>query len=142
MLAPGWGRFLQMSAAIQRDEVDVAMEAWVRWARNVFPGWPNVSLLGRIIKYGVRGAAQLSGIQIEEVDELCELVDRALMRLTERERECIIEHYRRWETYEVSAKRIGISQESFRNAIHRARRRISDFLEGHRLALQTFEGVI
>lgn len=118
-----------------KDEVDVALEAWARWARSAFDGigWPAVSMIARIIKYGVRGAAHQAGLKALEIDEVCEMVDRALLRLDEDERAVVVRQYFYHETLAATAKSCHIGYERARKLFVRGRRSVADYLEGAKL---------
>jgi DNA-directed RNA polymerase specialized sigma24 family protein len=120
-----------------KNNVDIAMEAWCRWARAAFAGigWPPESLLSKIIRYGVRGAAQKAGLYVSDADELCELVDRGLLRLADDQRAVIVRHYMYHETQDVSAKMLSMGHARFRDLLYNARNRMHDFLEGARESL-------
>lgn len=114
--------------------VDAALEAWARWAKSAFSGlgWPSLSLIGRIVEFGLRGAAQTHGVKILEVDSTCELVDRAIMRLDETERDVILQTYLSHDAAQVTARKCGLTYQYYRNVLSRARRRIGDYLDGAR----------
>jgi DNA-directed RNA polymerase specialized sigma24 family protein len=111
--------------------VDAALEAWARWARSGLSGlgWPPSTLLARIIEGGVTAAAQKGGVAIER-DELCETIERAILRLHERERRVLVRWYMHWEPLQVSADSMSMSASLFRLVLHRARQRVADYLEG------------
>lgn len=111
------------------DDVDAALEAWARWGRSVLSGigWPQWTLLARVIEQGFTGAAQ-RGARTFEVDEAMEWVERAVLRLAENERRVICKHYLYWQPPEVSAQFCGMSYGHFRVVLNRARRRIRDYL--------------
>lgn len=113
------------------EETDAALEAWARWGHSVLAGigWPARTLLARIIEQGIRGAAQ-EGCRLVEADDAMEMVERAVLRLTEKERETICRHYFYWQPPEVSARYCGMSANYFAVVLHRARRRVRDYLEG------------
>lgn len=118
-------------------EVDVALEAWARWARSALSGmgWPPMTLLARVIAHGVTGAASRSAMALE-ADELCELVERGIMRLKEIERTVLVRHYLHWEPIEVASRHCHMSAGRFRTVLHRARRSVRDFMDGAKIALQ------
>lgn len=123
-------------------EADAALEAWARWARSALAGigWPAMTLTARVIKFGATGAASGGGAPVHplEVDELCELVEKAVMRLKEIERTVVVTHYLNWTPIEAGARRCHMSAGRFRVILHRARRSVADYLEGARekIALQ------
>lgn len=116
-------------------EANAALEVWARWANSALSGigWPRESLLARIIKLGVRGAAQSGGVTLTEVDELAELVDMAIKRLDETEMRVIVEtYYGRAKASEEAATRCGLTYGWYRIVLARAKRSIADYLEGVR----------
>jgi predicted DNA-binding protein (UPF0251 family) len=122
-------------------EADAALEAWARWARSALAGlsWPAVTLIGRVMDFGVTVTASRGGsAHPVEVDELCELVERAIMRLREVERRVVVMHYLNWQPMETAARRCHMSSGRFRTLLHRARRSVADYLNGARekIALQ------
>lgn len=124
-----------------KEPVDDALEAWARWASRALSvlGIPPANIIARVIRYGVLGAAAEVGLRLVEVDELCELVDRAVCRLNEKQREVIIRHYFKWEDRKVSAKACRMSYEAFANTLSAARRRVWDYLEGASTGLHNIE---
>ena len=115
------------------QEVDAALEAWARWGRSLLQsiGWPSWTVLARVMEQGFQGAAQGGG-RAFEVDEAMELIERAVLRLPEKERLVVIKHYTYWEPIEVSARYCHMHPATFRRCLHQARRSIRDFLEGVR----------
>lgn len=118
-------------------EIDVALEAWARWAKSALSGlgWPPLTLLAKIIAHTATGAAREAGAHIE-ADEFCELIDRLVMKLPEIERKVIVRHYLHWEPQQVSARHLSMSYPRFRLVLHRARRSLAYRLEGAALVLQ------
>lgn len=119
-------------------EVDAALEAWARWGRSLLQsiGWPSWTLMARIMAEGFQGAAQKACREFE-VDEAMELMERAVLRLPEKERFAIIRHYTHYEPVEVSARYCSVHTTTFRTLLHRARRSIRDFLDGACVATKT-----
>lgn len=115
------------------QEVDALLEAWARWGRSLLDGigWPRVTLLARIMEEGFQGAAQ-KGSRVIEIDETMEVIERAVLRLPEKERLVVIKHYTYWQPLEVSARYCHMSYSTFRSCLHRARRSIRDYLDGVR----------
>lgn len=111
------------------DDVDAALEAWARWGRSVLAGigWPQWTLLARVIEQGFTGAAQKGGRDFE-VDEAMEWVERAVLRLADIEKRVVCKHYLYWQSPEISAKNLSMSYGHFRVVLNRARRRIRDYL--------------
>jgi hypothetical protein len=124
-------------------DAGAALEQWALWvcAGLAVVGWPEKTLLARVIEYGALGAAQgnagslLISADAFPHDELCEWVEAAVMRLDLPERNVVVRHYLRSESAEVSANAIGISPDSFRQRLSRARRSVKDYLDGRKAAL-------
>ena len=123
-------------------DVDAALERWAQWVKDglASAGWPDKTLLARVIEYGALGAAQghygsivIIGTMIE-YDEICGWVEAAVMRLAVEEREVIVRVYFRWETPDVSAKWLGISRGTFDSRLSRGRRSVKDYLDGRKAA--------
>lgn len=110
-------------------EVDAILEAWARWGRSLLAGigWPVWTLLARVMEQGFTGAAQ-KGAHVFEVDEAMEMVEQAVLRLSEIERRVITKHYLFWQPPEVSARYCGVSYAHFRVILNRARRSVRDYL--------------
>jgi hypothetical protein len=123
-------------------ETDAALETWASWAKSALAGlgWPQMTLLARIIEFGVMGAGQHYGgatpIVFIEYDELCATVESAVMRLKLVERNVVVKHYLYWQPIEVSARHLEMSPGRFRTILHRSRRSIKDYLDGRKIALQ------
>ncbi|MDB6104066.1 MAG: hypothetical protein JWO52_4065 [Gammaproteobacteria bacterium] len=120
------------------SEADVALEAWARWARSALSGlgWAPRTLLARVIEFGAFGAASRGGMASLEADELCELVERAVMRLKDIERKVIVTRYLFWQPIEVSARYCRMSTGRFRTVLSAARRSVGDYLEGSKLLFE------
>lgn len=111
---------------------DYALERWARKAAGDLTalGWPPVTLLGRIIEFGISGAAQ-PGAKVLEIDELFQATDMAISRLSEQEKLVVCTHYAgTWKTEKVSAYKIGLSHDTFRKALQFARSKVQSYLEG------------
>ncbi len=124
-------------------DVHAALERWARWVHDSLAGigWPEKTLLARMIEYGALGAAQghsgsviVVGTMIE-YDELCAWVEAALMRLPEEERETVAHAYLRRGSAEVHAKELGITRGTFDSRLSRARRSVKDYLDGRKAGL-------
>ncbi len=119
-------------AAVMREreklDVDTMLEAWARWGKSALPGWPPKTLLAKVIECGFTGAAQ--GAPLPEMDEAVQAVERAVLRLTEAERRVLTKHYVAWEPGIASARELGITYDSFRQILKRARSRVADYLDG------------
>jgi hypothetical protein len=120
-------------------EADVALEVWARWAKRVLGGlgWPAWTLVARVIEFGVSGAASRNGLSSHlEADQLCEMVEKIIMKLKEIDRSVLVIQYLRWQPIEVSAQQCSMSPGRFRTVLHRARRDVGHRLDGIKIALQ------
>lgn len=109
--------------------VDAMLEQWAKWGKAGLPvGWPQMTMLARVIEQGFTGASQQG--PLPEMSEAVEAVERAVLRLQNIDRRVIVKHYTFWQPIEVSARYCHMSPGRFRTVLHRARRRISDYLEG------------
>jgi predicted DNA-binding protein (UPF0251 family) len=123
-------------------DVNAALERWARWVHDSLAGvgWPDKTLLARVIEYGALGAAQghygsliIVGTVVE-YDEVCAWVEVALMRLPNEEREVVTHAYLRRGSAEVHAKELGITRGTFDSRLSRARRSVKDYLDGRKAA--------
>lgn len=121
-----------MSRPIAKDlaYVDALLEQWAQWGKSGLSAlaWPAMTLLARVIEQGFSGAAQPG--PLPEMSELVEAVERAILRLDARHRQVVVKHYVYWQPIEVSADYCGVSAGQFTQMLHRARRRIADYIEG------------
>lgn len=129
------------SDEIGTSEVNAALEAWARWGKTVLAslGFPSISIIGRIVELGIVGAAaSASGIRALEVDQTCEMVDRAIRSLDETERETIVRTYLYSdnEAAQVTAVKCGLTYGYYRHILARARKMIGQYLERERRQLQ------
>jgi DNA-directed RNA polymerase specialized sigma24 family protein len=94
-------------------------------------------LVARIIEFGVYGAAARNGLSAQmEADQLCEMVERIVVRLKELDRRVIVLQYMHWHPIEVSARMCSMTSGRFRTVLCRARREVGHYLEGAKIALQ------
>lgn len=112
---------------------DYALERWARKSASDLAalGWPPVTLLGRIIEFGISGAAQ-AGSKVLEIDALFQATDMAVSHLSEQEQLVTRTHYSgAWKTDKVGAYKIGMSHDMFRQVLHMSRAKVQSYLEGH-----------
>lgn len=130
----------QQQADSELSDAHAALEHWVAWAKSALSGmgWPEKTLLARVIEYGVLGAAQKGSGTLLVVgsmvpyDELCAWVEAAVMRLTLMERNVIARAYFHYETPEISARHLEITAANFSQILYRARRSVRDYLDGRK----------
>ena len=114
--------------AINIAYIDPLLERWARWGKDGHIGWPEETLLSRVIQQGFTGAAQAG--PMPEMDEAVRAIETAVLRLNLKERQVIVKHYVHWQPIEVSARYCHLNPGQFRTLLHRARRRIADFIDG------------
>lgn len=111
---------------------DYALERWARKSANDLQslGWPPITVLGRVIEFGISGAAQ-GGAKVMEIDEMFQATDRAVARLRPREKLVVRTHYSgAWRTDKESARKLGMNHTSFRQILLFARTKVQSYLEG------------
>jgi len=108
--------------------VDARLQEWAKWCRDGMAqiGWPVETYLGRVIRLGALGAAQ-AGAPIH-MPEHIELVDKAVAKLMNIERQVVCTYYLYWEPQEVRAKRCNMSVRRFGLLLERSRRRVGDLI--------------
>ena len=114
-------------------DVDVALDTWARWSKRVLAGlgYPAINIIARIVRYGILGAARQLGTRVTEVDDLAELVERAVLtRLDEQEQEIVRRHYCLPEPDYISADQMGIDPRRFSEKLADAKRSVEDYLSG------------
>src|SRR3990167_3757269 len=113
-------------------DVDTALDTWARWSRRVLGelGWPPVNIIARIVRYGLLGAAQQAQIRVTEVDELSELVERAVMRLEVKKREIVMRHYLLPEPDYLSAEFMKMDPRRFSEQLNAAKQSVGYYLSG------------
>jgi hypothetical protein len=134
---------LREHAEPELSDADAALSHWAAWAKSSLSGigWPEKTLLARIIEFGVLGAAQRGSGTLLVVgsmvayDELCAWVEAAVMRLTLTERNVVVRAYLHYETPEASARQLGMTASNFRQVLYRARRSVRDYLDGRKAAV-------
>jgi hypothetical protein len=116
----------------ESKEAHIALEAWARWACSVFQGlgFSPVNIIWKLIKLGVRGAAESFGPIPLEIDQTCEIVDEAVSRLDETEREVIYRTYLVNDAATVTAQKCGLTYGYYREVLFKARQRVGDFIAG------------
>lgn len=116
-------------------EAHIALEAWARWANSAFSGlgFSSTNILARVIELGVRGASQSSGPIPMERDEVCEIVDRAILRLDHTERQVIYLTYLKNDAAQVTAQKCGLTYGYYREVLAKARQRVADYINGAKM---------
>lgn len=117
----------------ESKEAHIALEAWARWANSVFQGlgYSSANIIARLIEMGAMGAAQQSrGPAPMEIDQTCEIVDRAVMRLDSTEREVICRTYLQNDAAMVTAQKCGLTYGYYREVLAKARQRVADYMSG------------
>jgi hypothetical protein len=108
---------------------DARLDTWAEWARDhVVKPWPSMTLLGRMIKQGPRGAAQQGRPPVTMPDEVA-AVDKAVTQLSDLMRGVILAHYLTHAPSEVKAKSLHMSRAHFWRLLGRARRKVWSLLQ-------------
>lgn len=109
--------------------VHLRLEAWGVWAHShEVQAWPEMSVIGRMMKYGTLEAAHHTRAPISMPDEIA-AVDAAVARLGDIDKRAIIAYYTHWEAVEATAKRTGMRVRQLYNVLRRARWRLSGMLD-------------
>lgn len=104
---------------------------WARWARDrPVTGWPERTLLARLVEDGITGASQSGPPPVGASDEVA-ATDAAVRALGEIDRKVIENYYLRWEPTESLARRCRMREREFANVLRRARWRVLGFMEGY-----------
>lgn len=110
--------------------VDAALEEWARHVCGGISGmgWDRITMLGKIIEFGVRGAAQSGGSV--QWPESVDFTEKAVLRLKPADQRVIRRAYLDVAPEEYNARRCGLSVTAYRSALSRARRHVAFYLEG------------
>ena len=116
----------------ESQEAHIALEAWARWARSALSGlgFSPTNMIARFIEFGILGASGSYGPAPVEIDRTCEIVDRAVGRLDELEREVIYRTYLYNDAAQVTAKKCGLTYGYYREVLAKARQRVGDYISG------------
>lgn len=112
-------------------EAHAALEAWARWARSYLSGlgYSPTNMIARFIEYGPMVSAGFGPVPVE-IDQTCEIVDRAIGRLDKTEQEVVYRTYLYHDAAQVTAKECGLTHRYYLEVLQRARARIGDYLAG------------
>lgn len=110
----------------------IRLEQWGKICADRWAPWPRSTLLGKVIEFGLSGAAQ-AGRPVEAIPEEVAQTDGAVARLSVIDRRAVTTYYTRSESVEVCARRCGMRVRQFQNVLKRARWRIAYFLQDERL---------
>jgi len=107
------------------------LEQWGKWALDsTLRAYPPITLLGRMIKYGPRGAAE-SGPPPVAMPSHIAAVDAAVAKLGEIDRKAIKAYYTREQPTEACAKDCHMRVRQFQNVLRRARWRVAIFISSN-----------
>jgi hypothetical protein len=118
-------------------EAHAALEAWARWAKSYLNGlgFASTNIIARCMKFGALGQSGSFGPIPLEIDRTCEVVDRAIIRLDDTEREVIYATYLRDDAAQVTAQRCGLTYGYYREVLAKARQRVGDYINGAKNAV-------
>lgn len=113
-------------------EAHAALEMWARWAKSYLSGlgYSPANIIARLIEFGPLGAAGSFGPIPVEIDVTCEIVDRAILRLDDTEREVIYRTYLFDDAAQVTAQKCGLTHRYYLDVLERAKARVGDYLAG------------
>lgn len=116
----------------ESKEAHAALEAWARWAKSALSGlgFSGTNMIARFIEFGILGASETYGPVPVEIDRTCEVIDKAILRLDETEREVIYRTYLREDAAQVVASKCGLTYGYYREVLAKARQRIGDYISG------------
>lgn len=108
--------------------VHIRLEHWGQATRQAIEnGWPQVTLLGRMIVQGPSGASQ-TGHPPVTLSEEDQHTDAAVAKLGEIDRRVITLYYHHWVTVDQVARQMRMRIRQTQNVLRRARWRVSGFL--------------
>ncbi len=118
-------------------EAHAALEAWARWAKSYLNGlgYSSTNIIARCIEYGPMGHSGSFGPIPLEIDRTCEVVDKAVRRLDDTEREVIYRTYLKEDAAQVVAQKCGLTYGYYREVLAKARQRIGDYINGAKNAV-------
>jgi hypothetical protein len=125
---------IELKRGNRRDdsrEAHAALEAWARWAKSYLSGlgYSPVNMIARFMEYGPLLAGGFGPVPVE-IDQTCEIVDRAISRLDETEQEVIYRTYLQNDAAQVTAAKCGLTYGYYREVLKDARRRVGDYIAG------------
>jgi hypothetical protein len=117
-------------------EAHAALEAWARWAKSYLSGlgYSPVNMIARFIEYGPLLSGGFGPIPVE-IDQVCEIVDRAISHLDDTQQEVIYRTYLRDDAAQVTAEKCGLTYNYYREVLKDARRRVGDYINGAKYAV-------
>lgn len=112
-------------------EAHAALEAWARWAKSYLSGlgYSHVNMIARFMEYGPLLAGGFGPIPVE-IDQTCEIVDRAISRLDATEQEVIYRTYLDNDAAQVTARKCGLTHRYYLDVLEQALKRIGDYIAG------------
>jgi hypothetical protein len=112
-------------------EAHAALEMWARWAKSYLSelGYSSVNMVARFMEYGPMRSGGFGPAPVE-IDSTCEVVDRAISRLDETEREVIYHTYLRNDAAQITARKCGLTYGYYREVLAKARQRVGDYING------------
>lgn len=112
-------------------EAHAALEVWARWAKSYLSGlgYSPINMIARFVEYGPMRSGGFGPIPVE-IDQTCEIVDRAIARLDEVEQEVIYRTYLENDAAQVTARKCRLTYGYYREVLKDARRRVGDYIAG------------
>jgi hypothetical protein len=129
----------------ESKEAHAALEMWARWASSYLSGlgFAKVNMVARFMEYGPMRSGGFGPAPVE-IDRTCEVVDRAITRLDETEREVIYRTYLHDDAAQVTARKCGLTYGYYREVLFKARQRVGDYINGAKspVVFPTTEAVV
>lgn len=109
--------------------IHVRLEVWARWAKSnpELRAFPESTLLGKVVEFGIAGAAQ--GSAPVTMSDAVQITERAVNKLGEIDRKVIIAYYMKWQPIESLARTCRMREREFQNVLRRARFRVRCYVE-------------
>lgn len=115
----------------ETKEIHLRLEEWARWAKDSgIAGYPRQSLTEKAATYGKLGIPQEPLHKLEPMmPDRVALIDAAICRLGDLDRQVVKAYYLRWEAMSVMAWRLRMRERKFQHILQRARWRIMGYLD-------------
>lgn len=115
-------------------ETHAALEAWARWAKSYLSGlgFTKVNMVAKFMEYGPMVGGGFGPIPVE-IDQTCEIVDRAISRLDIIQQRVIYRTYLDNDAAQITAQKCGLTYGYYREVLRDARRRVGDYIEGAKI---------
>lgn len=107
--------------------IHIRLEQWGSETRQRANGWPEKTLLGRLIEQGPMGAPQ-AGSPPVELSEAAAHIDVCVAKLCQIDQRALKLYYQQWMAREDLARRLHMRERQAQNVLRRARWRVQAYL--------------